>query len=76
MATVGSDRGLELVQLEGAHHTLNHHDPDYLKHAMELTNGKGYDVILEMNATKKLADDVNFIGTRFPTSLRSREYKS
>lgn len=62
VATAGSDRGLDLVQKEGADYALNHHDPDYQKTAMELTNKKGYDVILEMNATKKVADDVNLIG--------------
>ncbi|MBW4511630.1 MAG: NADPH:quinone reductase [Scytonematopsis contorta HA4267-MV1] len=60
--TAGSERGLQLIQQEGAHYALNHRSSDYLQQAMELTNGKGFDVILEMNATKKLADDVNLIG--------------
>jgi NADPH2:quinone reductase len=63
VGTAGSDRGLELIQQEGAHHALNHREPNYLKQALELTEGKGYDVILEMNASKKLADDVALIGT-------------
>jgi NADPH2:quinone reductase len=54
---------LELIQQEGAHHALNHRDPNYLKQALELTEGKGFDIILEMNASKKLADDVALIGT-------------
>jgi len=63
VGTAGSDRGLELVQQEGAHHALNHRDPDYLQRALELTEGKGYDVILEMNATQNLAGDVGLVGT-------------
>jgi NADPH2:quinone reductase len=63
VGTAGSDRGLELIQQEGAHHALNHRDPNYLKQALELTEGKGFDIILEMNASKKLADDVALIGT-------------
>lgn len=63
VGTAGSDRGLELIQQEGAHHALNHREPNYLQQALELTEGKGYDVILEMNASKKLADDVALVGT-------------
>lgn len=62
VGTAGSDRGLELIQQEGAQ-ALNHKDPNYLKQALELTDGNGYDIILEMNASKKLADDVALIGT-------------
>jgi NADPH:quinone reductase len=62
VGTGGSDRGLELVLQEGAHHALNHREPNYLQQALELTDGKGYDVILEMNATKKLADDIALVG--------------
>jgi NADPH:quinone reductase len=63
VGTAGSDRGLELVRQEGAHHALNHRQANYLQQALELTEGRGYDVILEMNATKKLADDVDLVGT-------------
>jgi NADPH:quinone reductase len=63
VGTAGSDRGLELVQQEGAHYALNHREPNYLQQALELTGGKGYDVILEMNASKKLAEDVGLVGT-------------
>jgi NADPH:quinone reductase len=63
VGTAGSDRGLEIIQQEGAHHALNHREPDYLKQALELTEGKGFDIILEMNASKKLADDVALVGT-------------
>jgi NADPH:quinone reductase len=63
VGTAGSDRGLELVQQQGAHYVLNHRESNYLQQALELTEAKGYDVILEMNASKKLADDVSLVGT-------------
>jgi NADPH2:quinone reductase len=63
VGTAGSDRGLELIQQEGAHHALNHRESNYLQQALELTEGKGFDIILEMNASKKLADDVALVGT-------------
>ncbi|GAP97987.1 NADPH:quinone reductase [Leptolyngbya sp. NIES-2104] len=62
VGTAGSDRGLELIKSEGAHYALNHRDPDYLKQALAITDGQGFDIILEMNATKKLADDAMLVG--------------
>ncbi len=61
VGSAGSQQGLELIEKEGAHFTVNHREPGYLDKALEFTDGKGFDVILEMNATKKLADDVNLI---------------
>ncbi len=43
---------------EGAHHVLDHHTPQYLEHALELTNGRGVDVILEMLANVNLGRDL------------------
>ncbi len=57
VGSAGSQQGLELIEKEGAHFTVNHREPGYLDKALEFTDGKGFDVILEMNATKKLADD-------------------
>ncbi len=61
VGTAGSQQGLELVEKEGAHFAVNHRESDYLEKALSFTDGKGFDLILEMNATKKLADDVNLI---------------
>src|ERR1039457_1661406 len=54
IGTAGSDRGRELVLSHGAHHTVNHHDPDYLDALKEITSGLGVDIILEMLATVNL----------------------
>jgi NADPH2:quinone reductase len=61
VGSAGSAQGLELVEKEGAHLAVNHREPDYLQKAIAFTEGKGFDVILEMNATKKLADDISLI---------------
>src|ERR1700722_18299255 len=44
-ATAGTDKGLESVLKQGAHHALNHHDPSYLEQLMKLTQDRGVDLI-------------------------------
>lgn len=61
VGSAGSTQGLELVEREGAQLAVNHREPDYLEKAIAFTNGKGFDVILEMNATEKLAEDTGLI---------------
>jgi NADPH:quinone reductase len=63
VGSAGSAQGLTMIEQEGVHLAVNHREPDYLEKAMAFTEGKGFDVILEMNATQKLADDVNLVGT-------------
>ena len=58
LGTGGTERGRRLVREEGAHHVLDHHAPNYLEHALELTNGRGVDVILEMLANVNLGRDL------------------
>ena len=59
--TAGSDAGMELVKREGAHHVLNHSKEGYLDELMNLTQGQGVNIILEMLANKNLANDLNVI---------------
>lgn len=56
--TAGTPQGLQLVLEQGAHHALNHRTPDYLKQVMDLTGGRGVDVILEMLANVNLGKDL------------------
>lgn len=58
IGTAGTEKGLQLVHQEGAHHVLNHHNKDYLEKVVALTNGRGVDVILEMLANVNLAKDL------------------
>ncbi|MHC4335518.1 MAG: NADPH:quinone reductase [Planctomycetota bacterium] len=58
IGTAGTDRGRELVAEQGAHHVLNHHEPDHFERALQLTDGRGIDVILEMLANVNLGEDL------------------
>ena len=61
IGSAGSEKGKELVIKEGAHHVLDHNSPDYLNQLMNLTNGKGVDVILEMLANVNLGKDLTIV---------------
>ncbi len=52
---------MELAKREGAHHVLNHSNEGYLDELMNLTQGLGVNIILEMLANKNLANDLNVI---------------
>jgi NADPH2:quinone reductase len=58
IGTAGTDKGRDLVAEQGAHHVLNHHEPDHLKKVMQLTNDRGVNVILEMLANVNLGEDL------------------
>jgi NADPH2:quinone reductase len=61
LGTGGTERGRRLVRDEGAHHVLDHHAPHYLEQALELTNARGVDVILEMLANVNLGRDLGVL---------------
>ena len=82
IGTAGSERGMQLVQAEGAHHVLNHSSEGYLDELMKLTEGRGVDLILEMLANKNLAKDLTVlakkgrvvvIGSRGPIEINPRD---
>lgn len=56
--TAGTEKGRKLALENGAHHVFDHHAPDYMKRAVELTGGRGFDVIIEMLANVNLAKDL------------------
>lgn len=60
--TAGTEAGLKLVRDQGAHDVLNHHDADHVQQALNLTGGKGYDIIIEMLANVNLDNDLALIG--------------
>lgn len=61
IGTAGTEKGRELVLSEGAHHAIDHTAKDYLDELMALTEGKGFDVILEMLANVNLANDLKML---------------
>lgn len=64
IGTAGSDRGRELVKKEGADHVLDHHAPDFAARVLELTGGRGADVIVEMLANVNLGSDLKLLAPR------------
>jgi NADPH2:quinone reductase len=82
IGTAGSERGMQLVKAEGAHHALNHSSEGYLEELMKLTDGRGVDLILEMLANKNLGKDLTVlakrgrlvvIGSRGPIEINPRD---
>ena len=64
IGTAGSDEGLQLVKKEGALEAINHRSTDYHKQILELTNGDGVDVILEVLANVNLDHDLKMLAYR------------
>ena len=82
IGSAGTPQGRDLVKKEGAHHVLDHHEPNYLDRVMDLTKNKGVDIILEMLANVNLAQDVKrlamhgrvvVIGSRGEVTIDPRE---
>jgi len=64
IGTASTDGGLKLVRDEGAHHVLNHSTEGYLDELMQLTEGRGVDLILEMLANKNLGKDLTVLAKK------------
>jgi NADPH2:quinone reductase len=64
LATAGTDKGLELVKREGAHHAFNHAKTGYLGDILNATDGKGVDLVLEMLANVNLGQDLKLLAQR------------
>lgn len=82
MGTAGTEKGRTLVLAEGAHHALDHRAAGYLKELMDLTDGRGVDVILEMLANLNLGKDLGVlakhgravvVGSRGPVEINPRD---
>jgi NADPH:quinone reductase len=64
IGTAGTQRGLDLVKKEGAHHAFDHTKAGYTEEIMKVTVGRGVDVILEMLANVNLANDLKLLAMR------------
>jgi NADPH2:quinone reductase len=82
IGTAGTQRGLELVKKEGAHHVFDHTKAGYAEEIQKVTGGKGVNVVLEMLANVNLATDVKLlaqygrvivIGNRGEITINPRE---
>lgn len=85
IGTGGTEEGRKLVFAQGAHHILDHRALDYHKQILELTGGRGVDVILEMLANVNLGLDLELlatngrvvvIGSRGPVEINPRDAMS
>jgi NADPH2:quinone reductase len=61
LGTAGTEKGLELVKREGAHHVFDHSKPDYREQILKATGGRGVDLILEMLANVNLGHDLKLL---------------
>ena len=82
IGTAGTEQGLELIRRHGAHYALNHHSSEYRNEILELTKGRGVDVILETLANVNLGHDLKMlagggrvvvIGSRADVTLTPRD---
>jgi NADPH2:quinone reductase len=58
IATAGSQAGLDLMAQLGADLTLDHSDSAHLEKAIEFSDGRGVDIVLEMLANVNLGKDL------------------
>jgi NADPH2:quinone reductase len=61
LGTAGTEKGLELVRREGAHHVFNHTQSGYLEQILKATGGSGANLILEMLANVNLGQDLKLL---------------
>jgi NADPH:quinone reductase len=64
IGSAGTEEGRALVLAEGAHHAVDHRDPQHVERIMSLTGGRGPDVILEMLANVNLDHDLTMLAPR------------
>ena len=64
IGTASTEAGRSLVKNNGAHHVLDHAQPNIVEQVKNLTEGRGTDVILEMLANKNLVRDLAMIAIR------------
>ncbi|MGB0109263.1 MAG: NADPH:quinone reductase, partial [Terriglobales bacterium] len=82
LGTAGTEKGLELVKREGAHHVFNHTQSGYVEEILKATKGIGVDLVLEMLANVNLGQDLKLlapqgrvvvIGSRGDVSISPRD---
>ncbi len=82
IGTAGTQRGLELIKAEGAHHAFDHTKTGYADEIQKATGNKGVNVVLEMLANVNLATDMKLlaqhgrvivIGNRGEITINPRE---
>jgi NADPH2:quinone reductase len=82
IGTAGTEEGRALVREQGAAEVVDHTAPDQTETLLAHTNGRGFDVIIEMLANVNLARDLTLlaprgcvvvVGSRGPIEINPRE---
>ncbi len=82
IGTAGTPEGLDYLLRQGADHAVDHRDRAHLERVMDLTDGAGVDVVLEMLANVNLGGDLKMIayggrvvviGSRGPVEIDPRD---
>lgn len=82
IGTAGTEEGRTLVQAQGAAEVVDHTARDYAAELLARTDGRGFDVIIEMLANVNLARDLTLlaprgrvvvVGSRGPIGINPRE---
>ncbi len=85
IGTAGTQRGLDLIKKEGAHHAFDHTKTGYAEEILKMTGGRGVDIVLEMLANVNLGTDLRLlaprgrvvvIGNRGEVTINARELMS
>lgn len=71
VGTAGTEAGLEVVKKAGADYVFNHREEDHLRKAHEVTNGKGFDVLLENMAHVNLGNDLMVLSQQARLAVNS-----
>jgi NADPH:quinone reductase len=61
IGTAGTEQGRRMVKELGAHHVLDHHNPTHFHDILNLTDGRGVDVIVEVLANVNLGKDLGIL---------------
>jgi len=61
IGTAGTERGRILAKELGAHHVLDHKSPGHFHEVLNLTDGRGVDVIVEVLANANLGKDLGVL---------------
>jgi NADPH2:quinone reductase len=61
IGTSGTEKGRDLLAVQGTDHVLDHNDPGHLPKIMQITGGKGVNVILEMLANVNMGGDLGIL---------------
>jgi len=63
IGSAGTQKGLDIAKLEGAHQVFDHTKSGYQDAILQSTGGRGVDIVLEMLANVNLGSDLKLLAT-------------